>query len=94
MSKELSITLVEIDNQEAPNIGTIVSVTGDETELKEKAIKALESHFDAKVNKIVIQDSLGFEDVRNSSPLDAEVFLEDGLVGNYYKFEIQQTWIY
>ena len=89
---ELAITLIELDNQQAPNIGTIICKEGNDNILREKSIIALESHFDCEVDKIVIQDKLSFEDVRNSHPLDAKVYLKDEDV--IFNIEIQQTWIY
>ena len=86
---DLSITLIEVGNTESPNIGTITGLQEDE--LRKKAIQAIESHFDAEVKDINIQDKLNFEDVRNSNPLDAVVILEDG---DSYNIEIQQTFLY
>lgn len=94
MNKQLAITLVELNNSEAPNIGTIVSSIGDEQELVKKATEAIESHFDAELKKVTIQDGLGFSDVRHSHPLDAVVELQADALQETYKIEIQQTWIY
>lgn len=91
MGNELTITLIEVGNSDCPNIGTIHSSDGNGLELWAKAIKAIGSHFDSNVSKIEIQDDLSFEDVKNSPPLDAVVFLEDG---TSYKIEIQQTFLY
>lgn len=84
-----NITLIELGNSEAPNIGTITG--NSESELVNKAIVALESHFDAEVLRVNIQDGLNFTDTLNSPPLDATVYLKE-----YGKHEIQisQTWIY
>lgn len=87
----LAITLIELDNTESPNIGTITSQTGDEEELFKKAIRALESHFDAEVETMTIQDGFALGGVRNNLPLDAEVELVDY---GAYRIEIQQTFIY
>ena len=89
---KLAITLIELDNQEAPNIGTIISSIGSDEELKNKAIEALSSHFDAEIGYVEIEGGLGFSDVRNSAPLDAVVYLSEEEV-KYY-IEIQQTFIY
>ena len=89
MNKELTITLIEVNNSEAPNIGTIHSSSGHG--LYEKAVLAIESHFDEELDRLEIQDGLTFEDVRNCHPLDAIVYFKEG---NSYKIEIQQTFLY
>lgn len=91
MENGLTITLIEVGNSDCPNIGTIHSSTGDNVEFLTKAVEAIGSHFDCDVSKIEIQDDLSFEDVKNSPPLDAVVFLEDG---TSYNIEIQQTFLY
>ncbi len=92
--EKLYLTLIEVDNAECPNIGTISG--NSEEELKEKAIEAIESHFDTGVGTITIQDGLGFMDVRNSPPLDAVVNLDNshGFESEPIKIEIQQTFLY
>lgn len=92
--KQLAITLIELNNTEAPNIGTIVSETGSDEELRTKAIKAIESHFDADVISLTIQDGLDFESVRSSPPLDATVVIDNIGEEFEYQIELQQTWIY
>lgn len=92
--KQLAITLIELNNTEAPNIGTIMSETGSDKELRTKAIQAIESHFDATVISLTIQDGLDFESVRNSSPLDATVVIDNIGEEFEYQIELQQTWIY
>lgn len=90
----LAITLIEVGNLESLNIGTITSQTGNEEELYKKAIEAIESHFDAEVKSLTIQDSLRLKDVRNRYPLDAKVEIvwdgEESVLG----VEVQQTFIY
>lgn len=90
----LAVTLIELDNLDSPNIGTIHSDIGDEEELKEKMIEALETHFDAKVEKVEFDDSLEIKNVRNSPPIDATVFLSTDLSEESYRIQIQQTFIY
>jgi hypothetical protein len=85
--ERLVITLIEKDNEECPNIGTIIC--GEDT--AEKAKMAISSHFDREVGKIQIQGGLLFEDVKNSNPLDAIVCFEGG---EKAQIEIQQTWLY
>lgn len=86
----LAITLIEKDNTEAPNIGTVI-FKGDQYDFKRRAIDAIKSHFDCEVEDILIQDNLDLVDAYNSPPLDATVTLEDG---ESREIEIQQTWIY
>lgn len=91
--KKIAITLIEKDNSECPNIGTVVG--DDESILRIRAVRALESHFDAEITSIKIQDGLDFMDIENSPPLDAIV----GVLGFHgeeelYEIELQQTWIY
>ncbi len=92
MGKELYVTIIEKDNTECPNIGTIHSLSGNEDELTCKLIDALISHFDVEVGveSINIQDGLDISDVRNSVPLDAVVTID----GVDYNIELQQTFFY
>jgi hypothetical protein len=90
--KKLYITLIERDNGECPNIGTITGC--DNATITRNAFKALESHFDAEVTGIRIQDGMKFKDAENSPPLDATVSLNiDGDV-SLHEIEIHQTWLY
>lgn len=84
-----NITLLEVGNSEAPNIGTIQG--NSEVELVNKAVKALESHFDTKVLRVNIEEYLTFTDTLNSPPLNATVYLEEY---DKHEIELQQTWIY
>lgn len=86
----LAITLIEKDNTEAPNIGTVI-FKGDQYDFKRRAIDAIKSHFDCEVENILIQDNLDLTDAYNSPPLDAIVTLEDG---KRIGIDIQQTQIY
>ena len=83
----LAITIIEVGNSEAPNVGTI---TGrNEEELNRKFIDALMRHFDADIESFSIQDGLTLEDVENSSPLDVKIVID----GVGYQIEISETWI-
>jgi hypothetical protein len=84
----LAITIMEVNNSEAPNIGTITG--SNEKELVEKFTNALMSHYDADIDSFSIQDDLTLEDVENSSPLDVKVVID----GVEYQVEISETWIY
>lgn len=90
MNKKLYLTLIEVNNPECPNIGTISG--SDEETLYNKAKEAISLHFDAYIESITIQDGLGFMDLRNSPPLDAVVKLE--FESEQYNIEIQQTFLY
>ena len=87
--EKLSFTLLEKGNSEAPNIGTITGTT--EEELVGKAIEAIESHFDAEVTSLRIQDGLTFKELKNSPPVDLYVTIDGEPVS---AIEIQQTWLY
>lgn len=90
MREDLAITLIETGNTEAPNIGTVVH-NGIEEHFDDSILRAIECHFDNDVCRIVYQDGLGPEDVKNHPPIDALVYFKDGTTAN---IEIQQTWIY
>jgi len=89
---KLYITLIEKGNNECPNIGTITGC--DNATITRNAFTALESHFDAEVTGIRIQDNLKFKDVKNSYPLDATVALNIDGDASLHEIEIQQTWLY
>lgn len=86
----LVITLIEKGCPEAPNIGTIV-YSGSETEFNLKIKEAIQNHFDMDLLDIKVQDGLKPSDVKNCSPLDAEIQIGDH---SLVQIEIQQTWIY
>ena len=88
-TQNLSITLIEIDNTECPNIGTIVGA--NEEELLIKFTTALESHFDGSLTNFKISESLGLMDLKNSLPIDAYVTID---FVHSFKIELQQTFIY
>ena len=87
--KNLSITLIEIDNNECPNIGTIVGLT--EEELLGKFTTAIESHFDGELTSFDISDGLGLIDLKNSPPIDTCVTIN---CEHSFRIELQQTFIY
>lgn len=89
MNKPLYITILEKDNQESPNIGTIYHDRADENVLMQKLIRSIESHFDAEVENVKIQDDLPIGVVRNGPPLDVTVTID----GMHYNIEIQETWL-
>lgn len=83
----LAITIIEVGNSEAPNIGTITGKNQEELEVK--FANALMRHFDADIESFSIQDGLTLEDVENGSPLDVEVVID----GIGYQVEVSETWI-
>lgn len=101
--EKLAITLIEVGNSEAPNVGTIVSSPINNEELTRKAIEAIERHFDGritsfkiqdfdgKVTTFKIQDNLPLSEMKNSPPIDIFV-----VIGGEYEahLEAQETWIY
>lgn len=86
---QISFTLIEKENSESPNIGTVIGST--EQEFIEKATRAIESHFDGTVTSLRIQDGLKFSDIKNSPPIDAYATIDGS---HEAVIEIQQTWIY
>jgi hypothetical protein len=87
--KKLSITLIEVNNFECPNIGTIIGAT--EEELLCKFTAAIESHFDGQLTGFDVSDGLGLMDLKNSPPIDAFVTIDNE---NSFSIELQQTFIY
>jgi hypothetical protein len=89
MKNKLAITILERDNYESPNIGTIVGAT--EEELVAKATTAIESHFDGIVTSIRIKNGLKFSDLKNSPPIDIYATID----GTYeVVMDAQETWIF
>jgi|Laugrespbdmm15sd_2_1035082.scaffolds.fasta_scaffold228425_2 hypothetical protein len=85
------ITIIESNNTECPNIGTIA--VGN---LVNSFKKAIESHFDAKLlSYSFIDDGITeLDDCINCSPIDVIVVL-DVSGGEYdYKVELSETWLY
>lgn len=90
MTKEIYVTILEVDNQECPNIGTIYNSSGTESELIYKYLEALSDYFDIAMEDIHIQKDLVISDVRNSVPIDTVVTIDD----QKYNIQIQQTFLY
>lgn len=87
----LYITILESDNSECPNIGTI---TTDNIEQKFK--EAIESHFDADLlsYSFIDKNVTRLDDCINAVPIDVEVVLDVDGDNNTYKVELSQTWLY
>jgi hypothetical protein len=87
---KLAITVVEVDNSEASNIGTIVG--SSESELSEKLKMAVEAHFACKMTEVRIYDGLNLMSLKNSSfPIDAVVIMDDE---ESFRIELQETFLY
>lgn len=90
------ITILESENSECPNVGTITLNPRNWAGLgiDNKFKFAVESHFDAKLISFSFVDeqieSLG--DCINASPIDVLVKL-DGVEGEC-RVELSQTWLY
>jgi len=87
----LAITLIEVGNSEAPNVGTIVSSPINNEELTRKAIEAIERHFDGRIVSFKIQNKLPLSEMKNSPPIDIFVVIGGE---NEAHLEAQETWIY
>jgi hypothetical protein len=84
------ITILESDNTECPNVGTIPTKNTDS-----KFKEAIESHFDAALISFSFVDEQikQLNDCINASPIDVLIKLDDGGEG-LYKVELSQTWLY
>ncbi len=89
MNRPLHITLIECDNSECPNIGTLTFV--EEHNARERCIAALESHFDGEVTGFRIQGGLNITDVLHISPIDSTIDINGEYTAN---IEIQQTFLF
>jgi hypothetical protein len=85
------ITILESENRECPNIGTITS-EGVEQKFKE----AIESHFDAKLISFMFIDKQieKLDDCINGLPIDVLVALDVCGLESEEKVELSQTWLY
>ena len=85
------ITILELENNECPNVGTI---TLENIEGKFK--KAIESHFDATLTSFSFVDEQveRLSDCVNASPIDVLVKLDVDGETYKYRVELSQTWIY
>lgn len=85
------ITILESDNNECPNVGTI-SIKNIEAKFKQ----AVESHFDAYLISFTFVDEQITElnDCINAMPIDCIVKLDCDGIESEYKVELSQTWLY
>mgnify|MGYP003658529182 CR=1 FL=1 len=88
------ITILEAENIDCPNVGTITTVNTEES-FKE----AIESHFDGEMveysfeNVDTVNDLI---DCIDAVPIDVFVEIDniDSEVTNKYKVSLSQTWLY
>ena len=86
------ITILESNNSECPNVGTITN-----QDVESKFRKAIESHFDAEmikykfVNVYTVND---LTDCIDAVPIDVLVELNVDGEKSEYKVELSQTWLY
>ena len=86
------ITILESNNGECPNVGTI---TDQNVESKFK--EAIESHFDAEMIKYRFVDVFNVNnltDCINAMPIDVLVELDINGETLEYQVELSQTWLY
>lgn len=92
MEKIKYITILESDNSESPNIGTITTEN-----IESKFKKAIEYHFDAEMLKyrfVNVFTVNSLTDCINAVPIDVLVELNDNGDDVEYKVELSQTWLY
>jgi hypothetical protein len=86
------ITILESENNECPNVGTITTLENIENKFKE----AIESHFDATlVSYSFIEEQVEtLDDCINGTPIDVLVKLDCGGMDSEYRVELSETWLY
>lgn len=90
-TEETYITILEIENNECPNVGTITLENIDG-----KFKKAIESHFNAALISFSFVDEQvkHLSDCINASPIDVLVKLDVDGENCEYRVELSQTWVY
>ena len=85
------ITILESENYECPNVGT-VTLENIDTKFK----KAIESHFDATlISYSFIEEQVeNLDDCINGAPIDVLVKLDCGGMDSEYRVELSETWLY
>jgi hypothetical protein len=91
MSKTKYITIIELDNKECSNVGTITT-----TNLEKSFSEAIESHFDATLIRYRFKDkdikSLG--DCIDAYPIIVIVDIDNFDEEVSYELELSETWLY
>ena len=85
------ITILESENNECPNVGTITLPVDIENKFK----GAIESHFDATlISYSFVEEQIeNLDDCINGAPIDVLVKL-DCDDGPEYRVELSETWLY
>ena len=86
------ITILESENNECPNVGTITSPVDIENKFK----GAIESHFDATLisYSFVEEQVENLDDCISGVPIDVLVKLDCGGMDSEYRVELSETWLY
>ena len=86
------ITILESENNECPNVGTITSPVDIENKFK----GAIESHFDATlISYSFVEEQIeNLDDCINGSPIDVLVKLDCDGMDSEYRVELSETWLY
>lgn len=93
------ITILESENNECPNVGTITSpvdIIYTKFHLENKFKEAIESHFDATLisYSFVEEQVENLDDCISGVPIDVLVKLDcDGMYSEY-RVELSETWLY
>jgi len=85
------ITILESENSECPNVGTVtIENIGD------KFKEAIESHFDATlISFSFVEEQIeNLDDCISASPIDVLVKLDVNGEASEYRVELSQTWLY
>ena len=86
------ITILESENNECPNVGTITSPVDIENKFK----GAIESHFDATlISYSFVEEQIeNLDDCISGVPIDVLVKLDCGGMDSEYRVELSETWLY
>lgn len=91
MEKTKYITIMEVGNDECPNVGTITTAN-----LEKSFIKAIESHFDARLIRFQFEDKTiqSLDECIDAYPIDVIVELDNWGEDVLFEVELSQTWLY
>jgi hypothetical protein len=86
------ITILESENNECPNVGTITLPVDIENKFK----GAIESHFDATlISYSFVEEQIeNLDDCINGAPIDVLVKLDCDGMDSEYRVELSETWLY
>ncbi len=83
-----ALTLLETDNHECPNIGTVIYGNNTRETVERKIKEAIQSHFD---NDIIQMGRIDWTALEGHMDTEILVDTEDGINN---RVSIQRTWIY